>query len=197
MAKGTEKERMLRSIDPAACEMLEIADACGISTVFSREEDVKPCPIGVDGKCCKICSMGPCRIVGKTTRGVCGATLATVAARNFARQVAGGTSAHSDHGRDLAFALIAIAEGEAQGYEIRDPIKLIEVARFMDIPTEGREINEIALDVGNKALDQFGQHSLAIQINSIVRQILGNQKNLFHATFSKIAGFFYQIIHRF
>jgi len=157
MAKGTQKEKRLRSIDPAACEMLELADACGASTAFSRAEEVKPCPIGVDGKCCKICSMGPCRIVGKTTRGVCGATLATVAARNFARQVAGGTSAHSDHGRDLAFALIAIAEGEAQGYVIRDPVKLIEVARFMDIPTEGRELNDIALDVGELSLEQFGQ----------------------------------------
>ncbi|MDH7484790.1 MAG: anaerobic carbon-monoxide dehydrogenase catalytic subunit [Anaerolineae bacterium] len=152
-----EKEKAVRSIDPAACEMLEIAEACGLSTAFNRAEEVKPCPIGQDGACCKICSMGPCRLVGKTTRGVCGATLATVAARNFARMVAGGASAHSDHGRDLAFTLIAMAKGEAQGYEIRDPMKLYEVARFMDIPTEGRELNEIALDVGTKALEQFGQ----------------------------------------
>ena len=157
MAKGSEKEKPLRSIDPAACEMLEIADASGASTVFHRAEAVKPCPIGIDGRCCKICSMGPCRLVGKTTRGVCGATLGTVAARNFGRQVAGGASAHSDHGRDLAFALVAIAKGEAQGYEIRDEVKLYEVARFMDIPTGDRSINEIALDVGDKALEQFGQ----------------------------------------
>ena len=155
MAK--EKEKPVRSIDPAACEMLEIADACGASTVFSRAAEVKPCPIGVDGKCCKICSMGPCRFVGKTTRGVCGATLGTVAARNFARQVAGGTSAHSDHGRDLAFTLIAIAKGETQGYQVRDEAKLLQVAGYMGIPTAGRSVNEISLDVGQKALDQFGQ----------------------------------------
>jgi len=155
MAK--EKKEFVRSIDPAACEMLEIADACGASTVFSRAAEVKPCPIGEDGKCCKICAMGPCRIVGKTTRGVCGATLGTIAARNYARMVAGGTSAHSDHGRDLAFTLIAIAKDEAQGYQVRDVNKLYEVAGYLGIPTEEREVTDIALDVGTKALEQFGQ----------------------------------------
>jgi len=156
---GKDNHTTYPSIDPAACEMIDVANACGASTVFSRAAEVKPCPIGSEGACCKICSMGPCRLVGKTTRGVCGATLGTVAARNYARQVAGGASAHSDHGRDLAFTLIAIAEGEAQGYEIRDEAKLLEVARFMGIGTEGRSINEIALDVGNFALQQFGQQS--------------------------------------
>jgi carbon-monoxide dehydrogenase catalytic subunit len=147
----------LKSIDPAAIEMLEVAQAAGLDTAFDRVERVKPCPIGKDGACCKICSMGPCRLVGKVKEGVCGATLATVAARNFARQVAGGTSAHSDHGRDLAFTLIAVAKGEGQGYQIRDIAKLHAVAEYMDIPTTGRTREEIALDVGNRALEQFGQ----------------------------------------
>ena len=80
----------VKSIDPAAIEMLEVAQAAGLDTAFDRAERVKPCPIGADGACCKICAMGPCRLVGKVTAGVCGATLATVAARNFARMVAGG-----------------------------------------------------------------------------------------------------------
>ncbi len=147
----------LKSIDPAAVEMLEVAQAAGLDTAFSRAEQIKPCPIGEDGACCKICFMGPCRLVGKVTTGVCGATLATVAARNFARMVAGGASAHSDHGRDLAFTLIAVAKGEGQGYRIRDVAKLYAVARYMDIPTVGRKVEEIALDVGTKALEQFGQ----------------------------------------
>jgi carbon-monoxide dehydrogenase catalytic subunit len=147
----------LKSIDPAAIEMLEIAQQAGLETAFSRADKVKPCPIGADGACCKICSMGPCRLVGKVTEGVCGATLATVAARNFARMVAGGTSAHSDHGRDLAFTLIAVAKGEGQGYQIRDIAKLHAVAEYMEIPTRGRTKEEIALDVGTKALEQFGQ----------------------------------------
>ncbi len=147
----------LKSIDPAAIEMLQVAQEAGLETAFERAERIKPCPIGSDGACCKICSMGPCRLVGKVTEGVCGATLATVAARNFARMVASGTSAHSDHGRDLAFTLIAVAKGEGQGYQIRDLTKLHAVAAYMDIPTAGRTKEEIALDVGNKALEQFGQ----------------------------------------
>ena len=75
--------------------------------------------------------MGPCRLVGKATRGVCGATRATVAARNFARAVAAGAAAHSDHGRDLAFTLMAVAKGEAQGYRIRD---VAEAARRGRLP---------------------------------------------------------------
>ena len=75
-----------RSIDPAAQEMLRVADERGISTMFSRADDTKACPIGAEGACCKICFMGPCRFVGKDKEektGVCGATLATVAARNL------------------------------------------------------------------------------------------------------------------
>jgi len=147
----------LKSIDPAAIEMLEVAQAAGLDTAFDRAERVKPCPIGADGACCKMCFMGPCRLVGKVTEGVCGATLSTVAARNFGRMVAGGTSAHSDHGRDLAFTLIAVAKGEGQGYGIRDIAKLNAVAEYMGIPTTGRTKEQIALDVGNLALEQFGQ----------------------------------------
>ncbi|MGQ9681349.1 MAG: anaerobic carbon-monoxide dehydrogenase catalytic subunit [Anaerolineae bacterium] len=149
-----------KTIDPAAQAVLEQAEALGISTAHSRAEALKPCPIGSEGACCRICSMGPCRFVGKNpdeVRGVCGADLATVAARNFARQVAGGSSAHSDHGRDLAFVLQAVAKGEAQGYSIKDPGKLLVVAGYLGIPTEGRPINEIAYDVGVAALAVFGQ----------------------------------------
>jgi len=149
----------IKSIDPAAIEMLNIAEEEGISTAFSRADEVKPCPIGAGGACCRICAMGPCRLVGKIKAGVCGATLETVVARNFARMVAGGAAAHSDHGRDLAFTLVAVAQGEGQSYRIRDVNKLHAVAKYMGIPTEGRTTEEIALDVGTKALEQFGQQA--------------------------------------
>jgi carbon-monoxide dehydrogenase catalytic subunit len=143
--------------DPAVEEMLEITQEKGIETAFDRAAKVKPCPIGSDGVCCKICAMGPCRLVGKVNVGICGATVDTVVARNLARQIAAGSAAHSDHGRDMALAMLAVAEGEAPDYRIRDVRKLVEVARFMDIPVEGRETNDIALDVANEALAQFGQ----------------------------------------
>jgi len=142
--------------DPAAQEMLEVAHQLGIETSFDRAEKVKPCPIGADGSCCKICAMGPCRLVGKVTRGICGATLDTVVARNLARQIAAGSAAHSDHGRDMALALLAVAKGEAPDYRIRDVGKLVEVAKYLDVPVEGREANEIAKDVAEAALAEFG-----------------------------------------
>ena len=123
-----KKEQRIPTIDPTIIELLTVAEEENISTAFGRAASVKPCPIGADGACCKMCSMGPCRLVGKTTRGVCGATLGTIAARNFARMVAAGASAHSDHGRDLAFTLIAVGKDEAEGYQVKDRAKLVQVA---------------------------------------------------------------------
>jgi len=72
----------VKSVDPAALEMLAHAESCGISTAFSRADEMKPCPIGEVGACCRICSMGPCRLVGKDAEqktGICGADLPTIA----------------------------------------------------------------------------------------------------------------------
>ncbi|MBC7234397.1 MAG: anaerobic carbon-monoxide dehydrogenase catalytic subunit [Chloroflexi bacterium] len=144
------------SVDRAACMILESCEE-EIVTAFDRAGSLKPCPIGSESLCCKVCYMGPCRLVGKTDRGVCGATRATVAARNFARSVAAGASAHSDHGRDLAFTLMAAAQGETQGYRIRDVNKLYAVAELLGIETKNRSVNDIAYDVGKEALDNFGR----------------------------------------
>jgi carbon-monoxide dehydrogenase catalytic subunit len=143
--------------DPAVEQLLEVAHEKGIETAFDRAAITKPCPIGSDGLCCKICAMGPCRLVGKTKTGICGATVDTVVARNLGRQIAAGAAAHSDHGRDMALALLAVAEGEAPDYRVRDIGKLVEVAHFLGVPVQGRETNDITKDVAEAALAQFGQ----------------------------------------
>ena len=63
--KKKKAEPHAKSIDPAALEMIAKADAAGISTVFSRVDEMKACPIGAAGSCCQLCAMGPCRLVGK------------------------------------------------------------------------------------------------------------------------------------
>jgi carbon-monoxide dehydrogenase catalytic subunit len=146
-----------KTIDPAALSVLERATAEGYSTAFSRVDKMKPCPIGADGRCCKNCAMGPCRLVKAGQTGICGATLETVAARNLARAIAVGAAAHSDHGRDLALTLLKAATGRAPDYRVRDVTKLLSVAQQMGVPTEGRESNDIAADVARTALAQFGQ----------------------------------------
>ena len=151
-----------KSIDPAALRVLEITEAEGISTAFSRAAEMKPCPIGRDGACCRNCFLGPCRLVGKDAEnmtGVCGASMGAIAARNFCRAVAAGTAAHSDHARDSVMTLIAAAKGEAPDYQIKDEAKLRAVARRLGIATEGRKKEDIALDVGYRALAEFGQQT--------------------------------------
>jgi anaerobic carbon-monoxide dehydrogenase catalytic subunit len=150
------------SQDRASAALIERACKIEAETAFARADAMKACNIGSAGLCCKNCSMGPCRLVGKTTRGVCGATLDTIAARNFARGVAAGASAHSDHGRSLAYTLLEAAEGHAPDYGVRDPHKLMEVAQYLDVATEDEEgerrtIEEIARDVAMEALKEFGK----------------------------------------
>ena len=153
------KEERLRTIDPAAAAVLARADELGIPTAFSRAETLRPCPIGSGdaGICCKNCFMGPCRLTKDGQVGICGATVATIAARNVARAIAAGASAHSDHGRDLAFTLEAVARNEAPGYDVRDPFKLRQVAMQLGIPVKERGVYEIAADLAQMAIREFGQ----------------------------------------
>ncbi len=53
-----------KSIEELTCcdasqQMLEICAEKGIETVFDRAADMRPCPIGAAGICCKNCAMGP------------------------------------------------------------------------------------------------------------------------------------------
>ena len=152
--KRTQEER---TADPAAQEMLIRADELGISTAFSRADDSNACNIGGAGMCCKICSMGPCRLTKEGQTGVCGATIDTIQARNLTRAIAAGAAAHSDHGRGMAMTLKAVANGETEGYVIRDVAKLRTLAATYGIPIEDRSPNEIANDLADLYLAQFGQ----------------------------------------
>lgn len=157
MAKKKSRSIEEQSIDPAAQEMLIYAEEIGLGTAFSRADDMAPCNIGSAGMCCKLCGMGPCRLTKDGSTGICGATIDTIQARNLARAIAGGASAHSDHGRDMAFTLKAVANGEAQGYRIRDIVKLRYLADFYGIETEDRTPAEIANDLADLYIAQFGQ----------------------------------------
>src|SRR5512144_1601403 len=143
------KQTHVPSMDPAACYLLDVAETKSLGTAFTRAVANKPCPIGsgASGICCKNCYMGPCRLTKDGQVGICGATIDTIAARNLARAVAAGTAAHSDHGRDLAFTLKAVAEDQAQGYQIRDVAKLLAVAAKHNVPTKGRAVKDIARDM--------------------------------------------------
>ncbi len=175
MAKESAPE--LKTIDPAAAEMIKRAEDLGYSTAFSRAAKMAPCPIGADGICCQVCNMGPCRLVPTKANpdpvGICGATRATVSARNMARHIAAGTAAHSDHGRDLAFTLLAVAEDQAQGYEIRDSHKLRVMAGYLKIKTDGKTDKQIAKEVAEAVLADFSR-----QKGEIVYPLRATKKRL-------------------
>jgi carbon-monoxide dehydrogenase catalytic subunit len=101
--------------------------------------------------------MGPCRLVKPGQVGICGATRETVVARNLARAIAGGSAGHSDHGRDLCHTLIALSEGHAPDYQVRDASKLARVAGYLGISVDGKSIEELAGEVGRAALGEFGR----------------------------------------
>src|SRR3990172_12340435 len=152
--KRTPQEQ---TIDPAAQQMLIRAEEIGVGTAFSRADDMVPCNIGGAGMCCKMCGMGPCRLTKEGQTGVCGATIDTIQARNLIRAIAAGSAAHSDHGRDMAFTLKAVENHEAEGFVIRDVAKLRRVAAFYEIPIEGRSPDEIANQLADLFISQFGQ----------------------------------------
>lgn len=130
-------------------------------TVWERSEQQKPrCGFGEQGLCCHTCFMGPCRIspTGKKyKKGVCGATAEVIVARNFARMIAAGASAHSDHGREVAKTLLLAAQSPESGYSIKDVNKLKKVAHAMGISVKDRPKEEIAREVAEKALEDFGK----------------------------------------
>jgi carbon-monoxide dehydrogenase catalytic subunit len=134
--------------DAASVEALKKAREEGVDTCFDRiETQSKRCKFGDDGVCCRICYMGPCRITPKAPRGVCGADAATIVARNYLREVVGGTSAHTDHGRHLVLRLKSVASGAGRGYEIKDEKALRYTARLYGIEEEGRGKEKVALEL--------------------------------------------------
>lgn len=147
-----------RSSDKAAQEIIARMAEAGQQNAWDRLEAQLPqCGFGKQGICCRICSMGPCRITKKAAVGICGADADTIVARNYLRIVAAGVSAHSDHGRAVAEVFVATAKGEAPGYQIKDTVKLNKLAKEFGVETAGRSPEEIAVDVGEIALAEFGK----------------------------------------
>jgi carbon-monoxide dehydrogenase catalytic subunit len=146
-----------KEIDPkefTICEateqMLRKARRDGVETAFDRAANMKACPIGADSACCKHCSMGPCRLSAKEPYGkvgVCGATIDTIMARNFARMVACGGACHNDHGMAMLDLFREVVQGKIKDYKIKDVRKLVKVAQSIGIETDDRTVEEVATDL--------------------------------------------------
>ena len=134
----------------------ETAEKVGIDTWQDRVKNQTPhCGFGEKGICCRICSMGPCRISPKAPKGICGANAATIAGRNYLRMAAGGASAHSDHGRECVWKM---ADASADGwYHVTDEKKLMNLAHEWGVETEGRDLYDIAHEVAELGLNEYGK----------------------------------------
>ncbi|NQU09177.1 anaerobic carbon-monoxide dehydrogenase catalytic subunit [bacterium] len=158
--------------DNATLELLQRADDEHIDTVWHRYNAVQPqCRFGSLGVCCRICSMGPCRISltpGKEPQtGACGANVDTIAARGLARMIAAGTAAHSDHGREIVEGLLAAAEKKDGDLQIKDVEKLRAIAALYGVKLDSREPREIARDLAHAAFEEFGrQHGQMVMASA-------------------------------
>lgn len=145
-----------RVTDKASHDVLAKALTDCVETCFTRfEQQGKQCKFGVEGVCCKNCHMGPCKITPRSPLGVCGANADTIVARNFLREVVGGTAAHSDHARHLVLRLKAISEGRGGDYKITDSKALYRIAGKYEIPVEGRTELEVAGDLADLFIGEF------------------------------------------
>jgi carbon-monoxide dehydrogenase catalytic subunit len=70
-------------------------------------------------------------------------------------QAAAGSAAHSDHGREIAHVLHRAARGSS--YQVRDEAKLLSLATEWDIETEGRDIYDVAHEVAEFGLMEYGK----------------------------------------
>jgi len=150
--KGKEKKLNIEAatICPSTQQMLRRAERDGVEIAFHRANSMKACPIGADSACCKHCSMGPCRLNAKdpySKVGVCGATIDTIQARNFARMVVSGAAAHTDHGMSMLDVFREVVKGHIKDFKIKDSDKLVAVAESIGIETQDRDIKDIATDL--------------------------------------------------
>ena len=153
---GDFKLISIEECEAAEQRLLETAAKVGADTYQLRVKNQTPhCKFGEQGICCRICTMGPCRITPKAPRGICGCDVHGIVGRNFLRFTAGGGATHSDHGREVCFELL---NSKAEGpFKVKDPEKLIRIAKEWDVETEGRDIYDVAHEVAELALCEYGK----------------------------------------
>ncbi len=153
---GDFKLTTVEEFEEATNRLLETGAKVGADSWQLRVKNQTPhCKFGEQGICCRICSMGPCRITKKAPRGICGCDAHGIAGRNFLRFTAGGAATHSDHGREICHTLHTVSpEGN---YKVKDPEKLIRIAKEWGVETEGRDIYDLAHEMSELALLEYGK----------------------------------------
>ena len=143
-------------MEAATAALLENGIKVGADSWQQRAKNQTPhCGFGEAGTCCRICSMGPCRITPKAPRGICGCDVHGIVGRNYLRFTAGGSATHSDHGREIMHTLYQTREGG--NYQVKDPEKLKRIANEWGVETEGKDIYDLAHEIAEIGLLEYGK----------------------------------------
>jgi carbon-monoxide dehydrogenase catalytic subunit len=146
----------IEEMEAATNRLLETGAKVGADAWQLRVKNQTPhCKFGEKGICCRICSMGPCRITPKAPRGICGCDAHGIVGRNFLRFTAAGAATHSDHGREICHTLYCTSpDGD---YKVKDPEKLIRIAKEWGVETEGKDIYDLAHEMAVLAMGEYGK----------------------------------------
>ncbi len=146
----------VEQMEAATAALLENGIKVGADSWQQRAKNQTPhCGFGEAGTCCRICSMGPCRITPKAPRGICGCDVHGIVGRNYLRFTAGGSATHSDHGREIMHTLHQTREGG--NYQVKDPDKLLRIAKEWGVETEGKDIYDLAHEMAEIGLLEYGK----------------------------------------
>ena len=153
---GNFKLTTVEEFEAATEKLLETGKKVGADAWQYRAAKQTPhCKFGEQGVCCRICAMGPCRITPKAPRGICGCDVHGIVGRNYLKFTAGGAATHSDHGREICHTLYcAKPEGP---YKVKDPEKLLRIAKEWGVETEGKDIYDLAQEVAYLGLSEYGK----------------------------------------
>ena len=153
---GDFKLTTVEEFEEVTNRLLETGAKVGADAWQLRVKNQTPhCKFGEQGICCRICSMGPCRITKKAPRGICGCDAHGIAGRNFLRFTAGGAATHSDHGREICHTLHTVSSDG--NYKVKDPEKLLRIAKEWGVETEGKDIYDLAHEMSELALLEYGK----------------------------------------
>ena len=150
------KMTTVEEMEAATNRLLETGAKVGADAWQFRVKNQTPhCKFGEQGVCCRICAMGPCRITPKAPRGICGCDAHGIVGRNFLKFTAAGAATHSDHGREICHTLYCTAEDG--NYKVKDPEKLLRIAKEWGVETEGKDIYDLAHEMAEIGLMEYGK----------------------------------------